>query len=63
MVERITRGALLDLIESDSVQVVDVLPKVEFLSGHIPGAINVPLKTIDVETTRVLNKSRPVAVY
>ncbi len=63
MVERITRAELVDLIESDAVQVVDVLPEAEFLSGHIPGAINVPLKTLDFETTRVLNKSRPVAVY
>lgn len=63
MVERITRQELIRLIESDSVQVVDVLPEAEFRSGHIPAAVNVPLKTLDDETTRSLIKSKPVAVY
>ena len=50
MVDRITRAELLGLIETDSVQLVDVLPEAEFQSSHIPGAINVPLKTLNAET-------------
>jgi rhodanese-related sulfurtransferase len=63
LVEAIDRTELLRLIEDNSVQVVDVLPKPEFDRSHIPGAINIPLKTLDEETTRALDRGKPVAVY
>jgi rhodanese-related sulfurtransferase len=62
MTADITRQALLDLIGS-GVQIVDVLPTREYQSGHIPGAVNIPLKKLNVETTSVLQRDKPVVVY
>ncbi len=63
MVESIERSELLRLIEADAVQVVDVLPAAEYQREHIPGAVNIPLKSLSQETTRLLDRSKPVAVY
>jgi rhodanese-related sulfurtransferase len=43
-------------------QLVEVLPA-EFIEEHLPGAINIPLKELDGETTRQLERGRPVIVY
>ena len=53
MATDINRQTLLDLIESGA-QIVDVLPEREYASGHIPGAVNIPLKTLTAETVSVL---------
>jgi rhodanese-related sulfurtransferase len=45
------------------VQLVEVLPVAEFEEEHLPGAINIPLKELDRETTRQLDRERPVIVY
>ena len=42
---------------------VEVLPSAEFESEHIQGAINIPLKSLNGETTSGLDKDRPVIVY
>ena len=44
-------------------QIVDVLPAQEYGEDHLPGAINLPLRKIETEATRVLDPSRPVVVY
>jgi rhodanese-related sulfurtransferase len=44
-------------------QLVEVLPAAEFEQEHLPGAINIPLKELDRETTRQLERERPVIVY
>ena len=44
-------------------QLVEVLPAAEFEEEHLPGAINIPLKELDRETTRQLERGRPVIVY
>ncbi len=44
-------------------QLVEVLPAGEFEGEHLPGAINIPLKELDRETTRQLARGRPVIVY
>ena len=41
----------------------EVLPPDEYDDEHLPGAINIPLKTIDRETTRQLDRTKPVIVY
>jgi rhodanese-related sulfurtransferase len=48
---------------SEGGQVVEVLPAKEYGEGHIPGAINLPLKELDAKTATVLDRSRPVIVY
>ena len=48
---------------AERAQLVEVLPHDEFEEEHLPGAINIPLKTLDAETTRRLERERPVIVY
>jgi len=44
-------------------QLVEVLKPEEYEGEHLPGAISVPLKKLDAETAKVLDRSRPVIVY
>ena len=44
-------------------QLVEVLPEREFQDAHLPGAINVPLKQLNAQTTAALDRGRPVVVY
>ena len=48
---------------AEGARLVEVLPHEEFEEEHLPGAINIPLKTLDAETTRRLEGERPVIVY
>jgi rhodanese-related sulfurtransferase len=48
---------------SEDGQLVEVLPHEEFEEEHLPGSVNIPLKTLDAETTRRLERERPVIVY
>ena len=47
----------------DSAQVVEVLPPREFAEEHLPGAVNVPLKSLSEATVAQLDRHRPVVVY
>jgi rhodanese-related sulfurtransferase len=44
-------------------QVVEVLGPEEFEEDHLPGAVNIPLRTIETEATERLDRGRPVLVY
>jgi rhodanese-related sulfurtransferase len=44
-------------------QLVEVLPRDEYEEEHLPGATNIPLKTLDAHSTGQLDKDRPVVVY
>jgi rhodanese-related sulfurtransferase len=44
-------------------QLIEVLPSVEYEDDHLPGAINIPLKELNRETTGKLRKDLPVIVY
>jgi rhodanese-related sulfurtransferase len=59
---RIEVAELKRLID-DGAQVVEVLPQEEFDAEHVRGAVNIPLKQLDGETTAGLDKSNPVVVY
>lgn len=41
--EQVTRDQLLDRARAGQVTVLDVRPREEYLAGHIPGAISIPL--------------------
>ncbi len=41
--EQVTRDELMRLAESGGVTVLDVRPREEYDSGHIPGAVSIPL--------------------
>jgi rhodanese-related sulfurtransferase len=62
MVTNIDRAQLVTLIEAGA-QVVDVLPEREYEAQHIPGAHNIPLKRLTVETVATLRRDKPVVVY
>lgn len=62
MARNIERDEVQRLVEGGA-QLVEVLPKEEFEEEHLPGAINLPLRRLETEGTRVLDRSRPVIVY
>ena len=47
----------------DGARLVEVLPREEYEEEHIAGAINIPLKQLDRETTAGLDPEAPVIVY
>ncbi len=47
----------------EGAQLVEVLPPAEYEEMHLPEAINIPLKSLDRETTAGLDRDRPVIVY
>jgi rhodanese-related sulfurtransferase len=51
------------LVEQGRVQLVDVLPASEYKKEHLPQAVNVPLETMNQETTKPLRKDVAVIVY
>jgi rhodanese-related sulfurtransferase len=59
----IDRDEVQRLLAEKSGQLVEVLPKDEYEDEHLPHATNIPLKTLDAETTRRLDRERPVIVY
>ena len=59
----INRDELRRLLADEQAQIVEVLPPDEYDDEHLPGAINIPLKTLDRETTSQLDRDRPVIVY
>ena len=58
----IDRDMVRHLIRT-AAQLVEVLPPDEYEDEHLPGAISIPLKTIDRETTLHLDRDRPVIAY
>jgi len=62
MFERIDYAELRSLVDGGA-QLVEVLPTEEYAEEHLPGAINIPLKRLDAESTAVLDKHEPVIVY
>jgi rhodanese-related sulfurtransferase len=63
VVEQITYARLAELLEGADTQLVEVLPEQEYRAAHLPGAVNIPLKLLDAETTAGLARNRPVVVY
>jgi rhodanese-related sulfurtransferase len=44
-------------------QLVEVLPPAEYDELHLPGALNIPLKQLDTQSTADLDRSRALVVY
>ena len=54
MIERLQGGAVL----------LDVLPRIAYEEGHIPGALNLPVAEIPTRVRRLLpDRSREIIVY
>ena len=59
----IDRAEVQRLLAERDAQLVEVLPEPEYKDEHLPGAINMPLKGLDVNSVRQLDSGRPVIVY
>ena len=59
----IDRDEVQRLRRAERAQLVEVLGADEFADEHLPGAINIPLKTLDRRSTASLDRQRPVIVY
>jgi len=59
----IDRNEVRRLVEKESAQLVEVLPREEYEAEHIAGAVNLPLPQLDAESAARLDASRPVIAY
>ena len=59
--EPVTREALRARARSGEVTILDVRPREEYLAGHIPGALSVPLEELEELLTRLPPEAEIVA--
>jgi len=62
MPTEIDRNEVQRLVESGA-QLVEVLPADEYEEDHLPGAMSLPLRRLETEAVRLLDRTRPVIVY
>ena len=62
MPQAIDRDAVRRLA-NQGAQLVEVLPANEYAEDHLPGAINLPLRHLEQQATKVLDRQRAVVVY
>jgi rhodanese-related sulfurtransferase len=62
MAREIGRDRVRHLMDTGA-QIVDVLPPREYGEDHLPGAINLPLRKIETEASKVLDVTRAIVVY
>lgn len=55
--------AQLERLLEKGAQLVEVLPEAEYAETHLPGAINLPLKSLDARSASTLNRGSLVVVY
>jgi ArsR family transcriptional regulator len=60
--EPVSRKELLDRSRSDGVTILDVRPEDEFALGHLPGAINIPLRALKARLSE-LDPSKEIVAY
>jgi rhodanese-related sulfurtransferase len=46
-----------------SIVVIDVRTEGEFLAGHIPGAVWIPLSTVSTQVTQLRARGKPIVTY
>ena len=64
MLRTIEAEELRARLNDPTLTVVDVLPRVAFLEGHIPGALNLPLDEIESRARVVLpDRDGEIALY
>lgn len=62
MATPIDRDQVQRLLEQGA-HLVEVLPEADYEDEHLPGAINIPLKSLDRASAERLDGERPVIVY
>ena len=50
-------------LHDQGAQLIEVLPREEYDAERLPGAISIPLKMLDRQTTARLDPARPTIVY
>jgi rhodanese-related sulfurtransferase len=60
--EPVDRNALLKRVRDGEVTVLDVRPSEEYQAGHIPGAISIPLKELELRLAK-LPRDHEVVAY
>jgi ArsR family transcriptional regulator len=60
--EPVTRKQLVKMIREGAVTVLDVRPPDEFALGHVPGAVNIPLRALK-ERLSEINPDREIVAY
>ncbi|GAK34397.1 ArsR family transcriptional regulator [Iodidimonas nitroreducens] len=60
--EPVTRNDLLQRTRDGLVMVLDVRPADEFAAGHLPGAVNIPLKDLEARLAE-LDPSQEIVAY
>ncbi len=59
----IDRDEVRRLLTEEGAQLVEVLPRQEYEQEHLEGALNIPLKELNVATAARLDRRRPVITY
>jgi rhodanese-related sulfurtransferase len=62
MPTEIQRDAVCHMV-AGGAPLVEVLPAEEYEAEHLPGAINIPLRRLDRQTTAALRQDQPIIVY
>jgi rhodanese-related sulfurtransferase len=60
--EAVDAAELMERLSDGSVVVLDVRPEVEYRAGHIPGALSVPVHTLEA-ALQTLPKDREIVAY
>jgi ArsR family transcriptional regulator len=60
--EPVSRAQLRGRLRAGTVTVLDVRPEDEFALGHLPGALNIPLRALEVQLSR-LDPSQEIVAY
>ena len=63
MATPVDRHEVQRLLAEQQARLVEVLPAAEYADEHLPAAINIPLKELDSEKARLLDRDRPVIAY
>jgi len=59
----IDRHEVQRLMAEESATLIEVLPRSDYDAEHIAGAISLPIKELDAQSTAHFSKDDPVIVY
>jgi len=63
MPKEIDVARLRELLKRGDVQLIEVLPESEYNEEHLPGAVNIPLRSLTSDAVAHLDKATPTVVY
>jgi hypothetical protein len=62
-VPRVSLGEFKQLLDAGSILVIDTRDTSSYVSGHIPGAISVPLDRVTEEAATLKAARKPIVAY